>query len=67
MAIMESRLGESIYIAIQRAIACCNQTGSQCDLKHNDMLVRVYPGSHEYDIYEKWDLQCKLKSRADWK
>lgn len=58
--VVEAEPGESVYRAIQRVIARANRTQQEHILRHNGVEVRVYPGSHEYDIVEKWTLKREL-------
>lgn len=51
---------ESIYRFIQRVIEMCNSDGIERQLAHNGTVVRVYPGSHEEDIFEKWALKREM-------
>lgn len=61
MTRIKAEPGESIHRLAQRVIAECNRTMHEHELEHNTIVVRVYPGSHEYDIYDKWDLKRRLE------
>lgn len=58
--VIEAEPGESIYRVVERAIARANETQRELELVHNSITVKVYPGSHEYDIVEKWMLKREL-------
>lgn len=67
---IEATAGESIYNLVDRAITHCNTYGVGVVICHNDIDVRVYPGSHEYDIMEKIELKRQLVlacQATDWK
>ncbi len=53
--------GESLWMAAQRAIKAASDTGTDKFLVFNDTTVRVYPGSHEYDITDKYFLHRALE------
>lgn len=47
----------SLWQFIPVVIAEANRTGQEQELEFNGTKVRVYPGSHEYDIGDKWVLK----------
>lgn len=65
MTIIEANPGESIWRLALRAIDQCNRDQRDYQIRHNGTLVRVHPGSHEYDIGEKWFMQRRLDDHGD--
>lgn len=61
MQTIESQPGEPIHKAVERVIQAANSTGQEMFLKCNGTTVRVYPGSHEYDITDKYFLHRALE------
>ena len=59
--IIQAEPGESIWRAAERVIVMATRSGMDHFLSHNHIVVRVYPGSCEYDIVEKWDLKRQLQ------
>lgn len=52
--------GESIYRASERVCLMATVNNREYTLRFNDIDIRVYAGSHEYDINEKYWLLRKL-------
>lgn len=57
---IEHRPGEMIHQTIQRAIQTASNLNQEVYIKCHDMTLRVYPGSHEYDIQDKYNLACSV-------
>lgn len=51
---IEGLPGESIFCAAERVIARANDSGNSYLLTFNETNVNVYPGSHRFDVAEKW-------------
>jgi len=54
--------GESIFCAAERVIAKSNESGETFLLNFNDTELIVYPGSHRFDIAEKWAMAREIAS-----
>ena len=54
--------GETIFCTAERVIAKANESGVSFMLRHNDTDVLVYPGSHRFDIAEKWAMAREIAS-----
>ena len=65
--LINAEAGESIYHVIQRALTQANKARAEVIVTHNDTSVRVYPGSHEYDIADKFYLRRELDRAGRFK
>lgn len=52
--------GESFWKASQRVMQMANAENKPFNLRHNNIEIRIYPGSHEYDIEDKYQLARRL-------
>lgn len=57
---VRAEAGENLYSLIRRASAAACERSTTVEMIFNDTRVRVYAGSHEYDIADKWAMQRRL-------
>lgn len=59
-----TKAGGSIATFIVECIGYANATQRDVEMEFNGTVVRVYPGSHEYDIADKWSYKREMDRLA---
>lgn len=59
--------GESIYSFTQRILLAARASNFDVSATHNDVTIRVYPNSAEYDILDKWNMQRTINRLEETK